>query len=288
VGIQGVLDPGGLALIQQNFGNGAADANVPALGILGSLPTSSAEAGVGFFLDDDFSPVSSFRASLGYSNNGPNVSPFPGFLLGLEASSDPYRVWINIDEPQPSQAIPNNGFPSANLGQDWGQEKEVTSLNRFFPSLFAGGTDFGDWYFPSAGLSVTSELNAGNTFGGLDSTPLSVGRGRSDIENLTQAGAINVPVICFGGSNGLTPTAASYRAFASSIGICTAPTCNGSTPRLVVDNPITPTFGDLAGGFEVYISEGYAHVDVVSAEDDPSHNHVVAPLLAFLTRNTAP
>jgi len=42
----------------------------------------------------------------------------------------------------------------------------------------------------------------------------------------------------------------------------------------------------VAGGFEAYISEGYAHIDVVSARDDVSHNQVYAPLLAFLERNT--
>jgi len=285
-GLQGILDPDGPVLIQHDLGNGSAVATVPGLGILASLPPSSTEAGVGFFLDDDFSPIGAFRASLGYSNNGPNVPFIGGLILPQAAFDDPYRLWINIDEPQPPQAIPNNGFPTSDLAKTWGQEKEVTSLNRFFPSLFAGDTDFGDWYFPSSGLSVTSELNGGAGFGGLDSTPLSVGRNRPDIENLTQVAAVNVPVIAFGGTNGLTPTAASYKPFATSIGTCTAPSCNGSTPRLITDDPITPTFGGIPGGFEVYMQEGYAHIDVVTAEDDPSHNNVLAPLLAFLKRNT--
>ena len=37
-------------------------------------------------------------------------------------------------------------------------------------------------------------------------------------------------------------------------------------------------------GFEVYMSEGYAHVDIVSAEDDETNN-VIAPLLQFIERN---
>ncbi len=285
-GIQGVLDPDGPVVIQENFGSGSAVANVSGLGILTSLPPSSTEAGIGFFLDDDFSPIAAFRASIGYSNDGPNTPFIGGLILPQAAFGDPYRLWINIDEPQPSQAIPNNGFPTSNLAKVWGQEKEVTNLDRFLPSLFAGDTDFGDWYFPSSGLSVTSELDGSATFGGLDSTPLSVGRNRPDIENLTQVAAVNVPVIAFGGTNGLTPTAASYKAFATSIGTCTAPSCNGSTPRLVTDDPITPTFGGIPGGFEVYMQEGYAHIDVVTAEDNPSHNNVLGPLLAFLTRNT--
>ena len=283
-GMQGVLDPDGLIAIQQDFGTGSAVATVPGLGILRALPRSSAAAGVGFFLDDDFSPVSAFRASLGFSNNGPNQL-FLGLVVPGAAFLDPYRLWIDIDQPQPAAAIPNNGPPSATLSQVWGQEKEVTNMNRFFPVLFTGAVDFGDWYFSSSGLSTTSELNPPGAFGGLDTTPLSVGRNRPDIENLTQVAAINVPVIGFGGSNGLTPTAASFKAFANSIGTCTAPTCNGVTPRVVLDDPITPTYGNVAGGFEVYISEGYAHIDVLTAEDDASNN-VLAPLLAFLTRNT--
>lgn len=283
-GIQGVLDPDGLVGIQQDFGSSTAVNNVAGLGILRALPPSSVAAGVGFFLDDDFSPVAAFRASFGYSNNGPNNVLF-GLVVPGPAFSDPYRLWINSDQPQPPQAIPNNGPPTATLSQVWGQEKEVTDLNRFFPVLFAGGTDFGDWYFASSGLSVTSELNPPGVFGGLDSTPLSIGRNRPDIENLTQAAAIDIPVIAFGGSNGLTPTAAGYKAFANSIGACTAPSCMGG-PRIVADDPITPTFGSVAGGFEVYIQEGYAHIDVLTADDDPAHNDVLGPLLAFLTRNT--
>ena len=49
-------------------------------------------------------------------------------------------------------------------------------------------------------------------------------------------------------------------------------------------NAAFPTFGGVDGGFEVYISEGYSHVDIVSAEDDGT-NHVVGPLTAFLARN---
>ncbi len=72
-----------------------------------------------------------------------------------------------------------------------------------------------------------------------------------------------------------------------SIGTCSAPSCTGAAPRVVdasTPNPAFPTFGDVAGGFEVYISEGYSHVDVLTAEDDATNN-VLAPLSAFIGRN---
>jgi hypothetical protein len=121
---------------------------------------------------------------------------------------------------------------------------------------------------------------------GLDSSPLSVARGRPDIENLTQATAIDIPIIGFGGTNGLTPTNGSFKAFADAVGLCAAASCDGFTSRVVDPQPIATAYGGVNGGFEVHLSEGYAHIDVLSAEDDASHNNVYDPLMAFLLRNT--
>ncbi len=59
------------------------------------------------------------------------------------------------------------------------------------------------------------------------------------------------------------------------------------SPR-VVDrpnpNPAFPTFGGVGGGFEVVMAEGFAHLDVVTAEDN-ADNPIPAALLAFLQRN---
>jgi hypothetical protein len=45
-----------------------------------------------------------------------------------------------------------------------------------------------------------------------------------------------------------------------------------------------PTYGEVAGGFEVHISEGYSHVDIITADDDETNN-VIGPLLQFIDRN---
>jgi hypothetical protein len=94
-------------------------------------------------------------------------------------------------------------------------------------------------------------------------------------------------VIAFGGTNGLTPVPGIWRGFAEAIAPCAAPSCKAGTPRtpagqatLLADR----TFGGIDGGFEVFMSEGYTHVDVLTADDDAT-NHVVRPLAAFIARN---
>ena len=153
-------------------------------------------------------------------------------------------------------------------------------MDRFIGTFYAGASNFIDWYYPSGGLGTTSGLPS------LDTSALSVGRSRPDIENITEAAAIDIPVICIGGSNGLTRVPASFLAFADSIGACAAPSCNG-TPRVVdalLPNEAFPTYGNANGGFEVVIVEGIAHVDVAVGEDN-SENALATPLLEFITRN---
>lgn len=262
---------------QNGIAGNNAVARVPELNILtalvGSSPASSANL-LGKFLDDDgaAAAAASFLAtSLGYE--GPVVG-------GI-------ATWLSKGEPLPAAATPNNGpAPTAiaDIGV-WGQEVEPTDLEgRMLPVFYRGGTNFSEWYYSSSGLGVTTGL-------GLDTTALSapppLGRGRSDIDNRTQAAAVDLPVIAFGGSNGLAPTPASWRGYADALAPCGAPSCDGVTGRIVDRaNPSEafPTFGDVAGGFEVYISEGYSHVDIVTADDDETNN-VIGPLLQFIDRN---
>ncbi|MBI5505598.1 MAG: alpha/beta fold hydrolase [Deltaproteobacteria bacterium] len=283
ISVQARRHPDSLSLAQVDFGSGSAIDNVPGLSILGFLPPASAEASVGFFLDDDYSVEVSFMASMGFSDNGPN-SPLGDALLAGNSTSDPYRYWKNIEATMPPLAIPDNG-PAVDAYLVNGQEKEITRLGNVLSMLRTGDRNIGDWYFPYSGLRSTWTGQEGFFTNGLDSSALSVTRGRSDIENLTEGASINIPVICFGGSNGISPTVGAFLPFAESVATCSAPSCTG-TPRIVATDPINPTYGGADGGFEAYVSEGYAHIDIVSAEDDPAHNQVYDPLLAFLIRNT--
>ncbi len=269
-----------LSILQEDqngvTGNNAV-AKVPELNVLtallGTTPASSATL-LGKFLDDDglAAAAASFVAtSLGF--DGPVVN-------GV-------ATWLSKGEAVPPEAFADNGpAPQAisTIGK-WGVEVEPSDLEgRMLPIFYRGRTNFSDWYYPSSGLSVTNGL-------GLDTTPLSapppLGRGRSDIDNRTQASAINIPVIAFGGSNGLATVPEVWLGFADAIAPCATRSCDGVTPR-VLDrlnpNEAFPTFGGNAGGFEVYMSEGYSHLDILTADDDQT-NQVIGPLLDFVNRN---
>lgn len=279
--IQGRTDPdSGLIILWQDQ-NGVPGNNairqVPALAGLAALGQGTVMGGVGSFVDDDGAIA--------------GMAPFVAMSVGFRAPRvpDTLMMWTDITEDVPPQAFTDNGPAPMSLplpsNSRWGVEREPVRFDKLL-ELFIGETNFLDWYYPSSGLTVTAGLPS------LDSSALSsdppVGRGRRDIENLTQAAKIDIPVICFGGSNGLTTVPAAFLPFANSIDACNAGSCDGTTPRIVdtqQPNPAFPTFGGPEGGFEVYISEGYAHVDVVVAEDVEG-NEVVGPLAAFLARNT--
>ena len=215
----------------------------------------------------------------------------------------------------------------------WGADKEVTRLDRVLSAFFAGKTNFTDWYYPNAGPSTTSvtgvcdsgtgKCTAGNVDAScsvaadcsqaiiLDSTQLSspAGRGRCDIENLTQAANINIPVIGFSGSQGLANVPGVFTPLGKNIGKCTAPSCDGTERVVDEDSPNTafPTFGDVNGGYEVWVNIGFSHLDVCTAEDTRNDectgaatpyacctgtgtgtcvdNNVVKPLSDFIDRN---
>lgn len=270
---------GVLSILQQEQngepGNSAID-KVPELValqfLLGDAPSSSIGL-LGQFLDDDglaASLASFLSTSLG----------FPGPVV------DGIQTWLSGDDSPPEAFVDQGPAPQTleEIGR-WGVGAEPTDLaGRVLAMFFQGRTNFIEWYYPSSGLSVVSGL-------GLDTSALSapppLGRGRTDIDNRTQGSLIDLPVIAFGGSNGLTPTPASWLGFARAIAPCAAPACDGVTGRLVdAENPSPafPTYGDISGGFEVYISEGYSHVDIVTAEDDETNN-VIGPLLDFVVRH---
>ncbi len=291
-----------LSILQQDQGAAGNNpiAKVPALGLLAFVVSgpSTAQALFGAFLDDEGLAATLLSPAVATSVGAPGP-----VVAGL-------NTWLDINEgPMPPAQLPDNGpAPTTVPAGRWGQEREVVDMNRFQTTFLHARQNAADWYYASSGLSVTSVPGVCNTGTGLctagavgsacgsdddcdqsislDSTALSVGRGRRDIVNLTQAADIDVPVICFGGSNGLAPVPASFLAFAQSIDTCAAASCDG-TPRVVDPsnpNPAFPTFGGVEGGFEVHISEGLAHNDVLTSEDLPGVG-ILGPLADFIARN---
>jgi hypothetical protein len=52
----------------------------------------------------------------------------------------------------------------------------------------------------------------------------------------------------------------------------------------LLPNPAFPTFGSAAGGFEAITVDGFAHIDVVSGDDD-EENPIPEILGDFIARN---
>ena len=345
MGIQAVNDPNTHEGITATSGalNAVPDLNALKLGV----PPSTVEGGFGTFLDKDSSTaaVAPFLAmSLG--ELGPWLTPggAPCTPLGPLGSDTCLLTWKDIlhggSPPEPPVVFDPKPTHLSNPLPKWGVDNEVTRLDRVLGAFFAGKTNFTDWYYPNAGPSTTSVTGVCNSGTGkctvgnvgascsvdadcsqvmiLDSTKLSApaptGRGRCDIENLTQVANINIPVIGFSGSQGLATVPGAFTAFAQSIGLCTAPSCDKSTPRVIdagtpdgTPNDAFPTLGDVNGGFEVWVNEGFSHLDVCTAEDTVNaectdagnpyacctgagagtcaENHVVKPLSDFLERN---
>ena len=271
-------------ILQQGFGadrNGKTNSVYQQVEGLVDRPVPvTAGAAVGTFQDDDNILTPAFiQLSMGSIGN---------------SNADGVFTWLDNDQPLPSSVFVDNGPAPTMLSNQsliWGVEVEPTNLKRIAPSFFVGGTNYSDWYYPSTGLLLANNAAAGGANLGLDTSKLSLpiaqgGRGRSDIVNQTQARKIDVPVIGFGGTNGLTPVSGLWRSFANAIAPCVTMTCNG-TPRMLsgaADLSAFPTYGGTEGGFEVYMSEGYAHNDILSADDD-ANNNVIDPLLAFIKRN---
>jgi pimeloyl-ACP methyl ester carboxylesterase len=242
----------------------------------------TAGAAIGTFMDDDnLDRTVFYSVSMGY--------------LGDVRSSDGLRIWLDNNDKLPAVAFRDFGPQPATVSvatPPWGKEVEPTNLKRLARALFLGRTTYSDWYYPSSGLLLGNAAGAGGANLGLDTSALSLpvsqgGRGRADIVNQTQARRIDIPVIAFGGTNGLTPVAGVWRGFAEAIAPFASPSCKPGTPRtpagqatLVADRK----YGGVDGGFEVHLSEGYSHVDVLTADDDKTNN-VVRPLSAFLGRN---
>jgi CheY-like chemotaxis protein len=240
------------------------------VGALLSAPATNRALG-GLFLDDDFSPIGAFRASLGFSDNGANtlVTTLPGFApfyLASPATGGGLRTWKEFDDPtlpscppntfnvSPGCALLDNGPPSDPLNpaappRNNGREVETTSLTDFFLTQVGKGNGF-EWYFASGRPNL--DFGYGRDSSGLVAQALAVDPSNEGPLVVTQNAVMNVPVLAIGGSNGLAPEAKSFANYLGSI----------ATP---------------AADKRVVIVEGYAHLDVINARN----NKALPPIVDF-------
>jgi pimeloyl-ACP methyl ester carboxylesterase len=231
--------------------------------ILLQAPLSN-EAVIGGFIDDDFSAFGAFRASVGFSDDGPNqfieTPDADGFYFMGNATAGGVRQWKNIDDPSLPTCPPNvftvsPGCPARNKGpQDtmpplvWGQEKEVTDIKDLELVQFSNG-NFAEWYYLAGRVSLDQQF-------GRDSSSL----GDESLLAVTQNANMDRPVLAIGGSNGLAPLPSSWDSYFGSI----------ATP---------------AADKEIAIVEGYAHLDLLTAKNNEAVPIIQNWLVKQIVRN---
>ena len=257
-GLDGTFRPGLPSLLQRT----ALFQTFP-LNIVVIAPLTS-QTMIALFLDNNTSPVGELAGSFGFSDDGPNslfpaipsagiLSPF--YLLHPRADGQP-RQWKNYNDPTLPTCPPFNPDPAVDGGPGcvirdlgprpaptdpparWGLEAQVSDLTDMLQTLFQPG-NFLEWYYGTGRTDLDLQF-------GRDSSSL----GDESLLAVTQNANVNVPVLCIGGSDGLAPTEASFADYLGSI----------ATP---------------AADKQIFIAEGYAHLDVLTAK-----NNIAVPYIA--------
>jgi hypothetical protein len=250
-GLAGIHLPDESAILQRTAVFGA-----PPFTLFFTAPFDN-RAQIAFFIDDDTQPITAFRASLGFSDDGRNtLIPGGGFLgeFYFAAANATLRRFKDFDDPtlptcppnvrnvSPGCAIEDLGPPgdtSNPSGPRWGVEAEVTSLDDVL-EIQALASNFVEWYFGSGRPGLDGAY--GNDSSALVAESVAA-HGHEGPLVLTQQANVDVPILCIGGSNGLTPLASNFASYLASIA--------------------TPTADQ-----EIAILEGYAHLDPLTARDN--------------------
>ncbi len=208
-------------------------------------PPMTNEAALGFGMDNDFQPFAFSRVSMGLGRGPLEPNPnaelvAPGEGLLRPADADTTYQW---DGTGPSGEV------------------EPTDLRTFARTLFAGPSNYAEWYFParlSLDVRVTANLNVQPT-----------GDWRKDVYGLavTENGRVDVPVFAVGGSKGLLKDLTRLEPYRQSI----APALRDGQSRT-----------DVAAGFQTRLQEGYVHLDVLAARDDGEGNGEFAALTQWM------
>jgi hypothetical protein len=245
-GIAGTYLPDEISAAQRTPVFGA----FPFSALLGTPATNT--AAIGFFLDDDFETIGAFRASFGFSSNGPNdwkpdglpaFGGLPYYQTRLRRPPDTdIRRWQDYDDPALPVCPPAVVDVSPGCAIR-GDHVEPTDIRDLMATLF-GLQNFAEWYF------VSGRPNLDFAFG-RDSSAL----GDESLLAVTQNANVDVPVLAIGATHGLADSEADFAGYLGSI----------ATPP---------------EDKEVVLIPGYAHLDVVTAKD----NAAVPVIADWMTR----
>lgn len=216
---------------------------------LSSVPPGTNRAALGFGFDNDFEPLSFARVSMGEAVGPIGPNPNAAFLSGFVGPNDkllaPIDAHATYDwQPALEQAVP-----------------EPTDMETFAHMLFAGPTNFIEWYFPARltlDVGITANLNVQPS-----------GDWRKDVYGLavTENARVDLPVFAVGGSKGLVPDLSAYDPYRQSI----APVLRNGTLRSA-----------SAAGFQTRLQQNYVHLDVLTARDEREGNGEFAALVEWM------
>jgi hypothetical protein len=216
--------------------------------LFGLVPHTTNRAALAFGYDKHYEPLAFTRVSLGEAI-GP-VGPNPHAQLFAGLGIDPSTLLAPTD---------------ANATYDWQPSSTShpapTDLDTFAEALFAGPSDFIEWYFPAR---LTLDVGIVN---GLNVQPS--GDWRNDVYGLavTENARVDLPVFAVAGGDGLVVDAKNFGPYRDSI----SPTLrNGSTRSAT------------AAGFEAFTEPGYAHLDVLTAADSGTANSEFGRLASWM------
>jgi pimeloyl-ACP methyl ester carboxylesterase len=216
---------------------------------LPSVPPGTNRAALGFGFDNDYEPLSFARVSMGEAVGPVGPNPNAAFLSGFVGPDDkllaPIDAHATYDwQPALEQTVP-----------------EPTDMETFAHMLFAGPTNFIEWYFPARltlDVGITDDLNVQPS-----------GDWRKEVYGLavTENARVDLPVFAVGGSKGLVPDLTAFDPYRQSI----APVLRNGTRRDAV-----------AAGFQTRLQPNYVHLDVLTARDDGEGNGEFAALVEWM------
>lgn len=214
------------------------------------IPAATNRAALGLGFDDNYEPLAFARVSIGEAvgpvGPNPNAAAFGGFVAPGETLLAPTDPSAHYDWT-PSSALP---MP------------EPTDTDTFATMLFAGPSNFIEWYFPgrlTLDTAITETLDVRPT-----------GDWRKDVYGLavTENARVNVPVFAVAAGRGLVRNVANFDPYKNSI----SPTLRNGTPRNAV-----------AAGFMEIGKPGYVHLDVLTATDsDGAGNGIFGPMVEWM------